>query len=461
MHTGRYFAAIRSTALFWYFFSNEILRTKKSNPSIDHLQISFPDLEALVERAGPAALSASARERALAYLSTFTRGVELWDACRARVGAHVSGLTAEELRVHARCARFLENIVDETATGSKQTLVVPESPPMEVYILLTLVKTLLGAQDSRSRALQEELRGCSTNWAAAWEGESRRYAVETGIPPAEEEEGGIEDALEVLRIGEEAEEFTDAGFWSEGEVSSGSGESRGREFDLGEEEERGRVSEGNGTEETRKKGMENEATEHRTIGAVKLRRDWSGEISSESGENFEQDFGMEEDGETEQETEKEGAEKERTEEDKESKATERKRTEDEARTAGKEWRDEWADWHLLEGTTSGLAASVENGTGQRNDQNHRASFQSRSAQQAPSDLQRNKGLGFSTAEGLGLLLAEESQVGFSVGSTESSGISSTRAHSASRPVSANRPGSARRKAEQAAKGKKREMSALE
>jgi hypothetical protein len=257
----------------------------------------------------------------------------------------------------------LENIMDVTVTGSKQTLVVPESPPMDVYILLTLVKTLMGAQDARSRALQEELRGCSTSWAAAWEGESRRYAVETGMPPAEEEEGGIEDALEVLRIGEEAEEFTDAGFWSEGEVSSGSGESRGREFDLGEEEERGRVTEGNGTEETRKKGMENGATEHRTTGAVKLRREWSGEISRESGENFEQKFGMEEDGETEQETEKEGTEKERTEEDKESKATDRKRTEDEARTAGKERRDEWANWHLLEGTTSGLAASMENGTG--------------------------------------------------------------------------------------------------
>jgi hypothetical protein len=398
-----------------------------------------------VERAGPAALSASERARALAYLSTFTRGVELWDACRARVGARVSGLTAEELRVHARCARFLENIVDETVTGSKQTLQVPESPPVDVYILLTLVKTLMGAQDPGSRALLEELRGCYASWAAAWEGESQRHAVETEIPPAEEEEGGIGDALEALRIGEAAEKFTEAGFWSEGEVSSVSGESRGLEFDLGEEEELEEATERYGSEETRKKGMEKAATETNSTGAVKLRRDWSGEISSESGENFGQEFSMEEDGEMEKVTEKNRTEKEGPEQVSKDEPTKKERPEAEAKAAGMERRDEWADWNPLEGTTSGSAAPVENGKGQRNDGRHEASFQSRSVQQATPALQWYEGLECSTAVGLGLLLAEESQVGFSVGSTESSGISSPRAHSAFRPVSANRPRSARRK----------------
>jgi hypothetical protein len=183
-----------------------------------------------VERAGPAALSASERARALAYLSTFTHGVELWDACRARVGQGCRGLTAEaEPRVHARCARFLENIVDElTVTGSKQTSAVPESPPMEVYILLTLVKVLMGAQDPGSRALWEELRGCSADWAAAWEGESRRNSVETGIPQGEEEEGGIGNALEVLRIGEEAEKFLRLVFGVKGKSVACPGRAGGR-----------------------------------------------------------------------------------------------------------------------------------------------------------------------------------------------------------------------------------------
>jgi hypothetical protein len=165
---------------------------------------------------------------------------------------------------------------------------------------------------------------------------------------------------------------------------------------------------------------------------------------------------MEEDGETEGGTEKDRTEKEGT----ENEATV-DRTEDEARAARMERPD---DWDSLEEKIADSAAPRENGMGQRTDERHEASFQSRSVHQAPPDLQCYKRLECSTAVGLGLLLAEESQVGFSVGSTESSGISSPRAHWAFRPVSANRPGSARRKKDQArkaAKDRMRETSALE